>query len=286
MKKIIFIAFLILGIFTNAQDFNTFPSVVNKSVIGTGDQVYNLGSLSTYYNDDHLVLKNNTQGTFTINAASGETIDTQNTIDLFTTNDFIGIIKDPNNATNWVIVQDGRTPLIYEKVGGQYYIDQAGNIGEYNGWGVLGAVDDTNNQDLGNVGAANTSRLAGGITFPYEVELVEFKAWHQNNSADASKWGWVIFYQEKIEDSNTVTTTYLLDEVSDRTIDGALLGNGIRDYDNNRNQKTELDLSSIDITIPSGTIINLSVGAADADTEADTNRYVRVMSGYLIFSKI
>lgn len=166
--------------------------------------------------------------------------------------------------------------LIVMPFGGQFLLDP----NEYNGWGSIGAGDDTNTQDLGDVGA-NLSRYAGGFVFPFDVELVSFQAWHRNSNAAALPWGWVISKQLKVDNSNSVTTEFILDESTVRA--SVLNGLGLRNYLSNSNQYTEFDFSNDSIVIEKGQVLNLSIGAPTAIT---TNYYVQVMGGSFTFKKI
>ena len=153
---------------------------------------------------------------------------------------------------------------------GQFLLDP----GETNGWGSVGPFDNSNTQDLGNHDAATISRLSGGIVFPFDVNLVRLVAWHRNSNASAQAWGWVISDLQKTAGSNTQTTSYVLHETQAN-------GNvGPRDYSNNQNQQTDIDLSGIAAGqgIPAGNVINLAVAAP---TAATTNYYVQVMAGYI-----
>ena len=154
--------------------------------------------------------------------------------------------------------------------GGQYLLDP----GETNGWGAVGPYDDSNSQDLGNHDAAALSRIAGGISFPFDVNLVRFVAWHRNNNGAAEAWGWVISHLVKTAASNTQTTSYVLHETQ------ANANVGPRDYNNNQNQMTDIDLSGIAAGqgISAGDVINLAVAAPTANT---TNYQVQVQAGYL-----
>lgn len=166
--------------------------------------------------------------------------------------------------------------LIVMPFGGQFLL----NPNEYNGWGSIGAGDNTNTQDLGNVGAS-LSRYAGGFLFPFDVELVSFQAWHRNSNAAALPWGWVISKQLKVDNSNSVTTQFILDESTVRA--SVLNGLGLRNYLSNSNQYTEFDFSNDSIIIEKGQILNLSIGAPTAIT---TNYYVQVMGGVFTFKKV
>lgn len=160
-------------------------------------------------------------------------------------------------------------------LGGQFLLDP----NEFNGWGNVGWTDNSNQQDLGNVGV-DPNRLAGGIVFPYDVNLTTFYAWHRNNNADALAWGWKIGFQEKNAGNNTVAWTNLLTEVADNG------GTGPRNYANNTNQLTELYTASGDmsgITIPGNDVITLGV---ESPTAVAANRFVQIMGGYMTFERV
>jgi len=166
-----------------------------------------------------------------------------------------------------------RANKIIYPVSGQWLLDP----NEQNGWGVIGPGDNTNSQDLGNVGA-EINRLAGGISFPFDVRIDRFMAWHQNSNNSAQAWGWVVTRQQKTPASNARTNTVVLDEVADNA------GVGPRDYLNTQNQQTDIDLSELPNNIlPAGDVLNLSVAAPTAVT---TNYYVRMMSGYLELTRV
>ena len=129
---------------------------------------------------------------------------------------------------------DASTSFLWP-LGGQFLLDP----NEINGWGIQGPIDHSNTQDLGNVGAANLSRLSGGLCFPFAVRIEHFFAWHSNSAANAQAWGWVLAKQQKTAGSNTVTTTYILDEVADNG------GTGPRNYGNNQNQQTDISPSAL-----------------------------------------
>lgn len=160
-------------------------------------------------------------------------------------------------------------PIFYH-FGGQYLLDP----NEFNGWGILGPSDNTNSQDLGNVGIVNPSRTSGGISYPFDVELVNFTANHQNSNATAEAWGWRIGRQVKNPGTNTVTWTDILDEVGDNG------GVGPRNYLNTTNQETDIDFTGE--VIPAGEIIVLGV---ESPTAIATNYYVRCMQARLEFKK-
>ena len=155
-------------------------------------------------------------------------------------------------------------------LGGQFLADP----NEVNGIGNIGPYDNTNTQDLGNVGAANLSWLAGGLSFPWPVKLKRFWTVHRINNSAVEPWGWVIFRQTKTNASATVSTTYILDEVADNA------GVGPRDYGN-----TIIRISdeTLDETIPAGEVLGWGIAAPTAIT---TNRYVQILSGYFLFEKV
>jgi len=162
---------------------------------------------------------------------------------------------------------------IVQQFSGQFLCDP----NEYNGWGPIGFVDNTNSQDLGNVGAA-ISRVAGGFSFPFDVRLKRFEAWHQNNNNDLQAWGWRIASQSKNANSNTVTFNDLLRECVG---DGATAV-APRNYGNTTTQRTEIPFVNSDV-IPAGDVVVLGV---EAPTAVTTNRYVRVMSGFFEFERV
>lgn len=192
-------------------------------------------------------------------------------------------VKKGNVVTKW-LVQNNGVPIqvvgnttFTEKIGGQFFLD----TGEYNGWGVLGAVDETNNQDLGNVGASSLSRIAGGIMYPFDVRIKRLRLVHANNNANAIAFGWAIAKLTKNNSSNTQTTEWLYDEAFDRTANGVPNGNGLRNYLNNTNQITDI---SLDVIVEAGKVICLMAGSPSGN--GDTNRYVRVQSGYFEFERL
>ncbi len=179
------------------------------------------------------------------------------------------IIKSADGAT----IERTLSPEIWWPLGGQFLLDP----NEINGWGVVGPLDDSNTQDLGNVGAA-PARTAGGIVFPFDVHLRRFLSWHRVNNAAAEAWGWVLFHQQKTAASNAVTSNYILDEVADNG------GTGPRDYGNNQNQFSDIDLSGVAAAqdIPAGNVITLGVAAPTANT---TNYFVQIQAGYLLLER-
>lgn len=148
---------------------------------------------------------------------------------------------------------------------------------EINGWGIQGPSDDTNAQDLGDSNVTNLSRLAGGFMFPYDAELLSIRMWHRNNNAGVDPFGFVLTKQEKNNNSNTVVSDNLIHEVNDNG------GVGPRDYASTVTQFTELDLSGLaNRFLPENDVINLAVSFPTAD---NTNRYVEVMSGILVYRR-
>lgn len=191
-------------------------------------------------------------------------------------------VIDPAGA-NWFIDYAGdavklptnREPIV-QQFSGQFLLDP----NEYNGWGAQGFVDNSNTADLGNVGAANLDRNAGGFFFPFPVKLTGFYASHKNSNGAALAWGWCFYYQTKTAGSNTVTTTFLRDESFNRG-DGFF---GLRDYSNTQNQETLLSASDfVDTIIPANTVIGVCVGAPTALT---TNYYAQVFGGYFQFDRV
>ena len=177
----------------------------------------------------------------------------------------------PDGSQSQLPYQDN---IIIQPVSGQFLLDP----NEFNGWGALGFNDETVSTDLGNVGAG-VSRVAGGFCFPYDVKLNKFFAHHYNNNSGAQAWGWRIITQSKQSNgSNTATNTDLLAEVADNG------GTGPRDYASTANQTTDISFdASIAPVIPAGDVITLGV---ESPTAVTTNRYVRIVSGYLQFERV
>jgi len=166
-----------------------------------------------------------------------------------------------------------RANKIIFQVSGQWLLDP----NEQNGWGVIGVYDNTNSQDLGNVGA-EINRLAGGISFPFDVRIDRLQLWHQNSNNSAQAWGWVMTRQQKVAGSNTRTNTVVFDEVADNA------GVAPRNYLSTANQLTDIDTSELpNNVLPAGHILNLAIAAPTAVT---TNYYARVMSGFLELTRV
>ena len=158
------------------------------------------------------------------------------------------------------------------KLGSRFLLDP----NEFCGLGVDGIYDQTHTSDLCNVGDSPV-RTAGGITYPFDVQMKRMFAWHYNSAASAQAWGWRIFYQQKYENSTARDNTNILREV---------IGTGAtavapRDYQNNMEQLTDIDLSDTPI-VPAGKMIGWGV---EAPTAEGTNRYVYVQTGYFLIEK-
>lgn len=160
-------------------------------------------------------------------------------------------------------------------LGGQWLLDPD----EVNGWGILGPYDNSNTQDLGNV-AQQQNELAGGLVFPWDVRLLSFFAWYRIGNASALPWGWRVIHQQKFENSVDQTNFVLLDEVVDNG------GVGPRDEPTTRPHTTNIDFTEggtvIPDIIPVENTLNVSVVSPTAET---TNRFVQIMSGYLLFER-
>lgn len=166
------------------------------------------------------------------------------------------------------LIATPRNTFLFE-LSGQFLLDP----NEINGWGVLGPHDNTNSQDLGDVGAASLGRTSGGLMLPdpFRVLRIKSKIYVTNNNA--LPWGLVVFQQSWTPASNAQVTTYILDEVADNG------GVGPRDYGNTQNQEIDIDLSQLpnNVVQPDDT---LTIGVA-SPTAVGTNYYVRFMAGYL-----
>ena len=160
---------------------------------------------------------------------------------------------------------------IFFPLAGQYLLDP----NEFNGWGTLGIYDNSNTQDLGNVGAA-VNRLAGGLIYPFDVSFKRFHAFHYNSNVNVEAWGWRIMRQAKAATpsagSNDKVDTDILSEVNNGTL---------RNYNNTTTQKTEIEFNNT--IIPAGESIVLGV---EAPTANPTNYYVRILSGFLEFERV
>lgn len=159
-------------------------------------------------------------------------------------------------------------------LGGQFLLDP----NEINGWQIQGPYDDSNTGDLGNANSTNLSQNAGGLSFPWDVKLLKFYAWHRNNNSSAHAWGWVLWKQQKTNNSSSRTTTFIVNEPAGNN------NTGTRDYNNTNPQLTDLDLSEVpNNVIPAGNVLGLGVSAPTAQT---TNRYVQIMSGYFHLERV
>ena len=159
-----------------------------------------------------------------------------------------------------------KAPLLFP-LASQYLLDP----NEFNGWGAIGVYDNVNTQDLGNVGTANPSRIAGGICFPFDITVKRFYAWHYNSNAAAQAWGWRLGVQTKNAGSNAVSWDDIINEVGDNG------GTGPRNYSNTTTQNTDIILNTPTV-IPAGNVLVLGV---ESPTAVGTNYYVRILSGYI-----
>lgn len=260
-----------LGIGTAAPtDSNTFGFYGTNAFFNTGGSIDVTLNKNAATNDGTLTFKTawSTRAIFGSSGSDDFTVKVSPDGGSF----FDALVVDKDTG----IVQMPNTPSLTEFVfplGGQYLLDP----NEFNGWGVVGPYDDNNSQDLGNVGVANPNRQAGGLTFPFRVRLKHFFAWHNNNNGAAEAWGWRIHVQRKDNGTNNRTAIdNILDEV------GSNGGVGPRDYSNNRNQLTDIDLSGSTI-VEAGDVIILGV---ESPTAVGTNYYVRLMAGYFLFERI
>lgn len=182
------------------------------------------------------------------------------------------IIIDRNSGKVSMPKNPGLDEFIFP-LGGGWLLDPNENVG----WGIAGGpYDDVVTNDLGNVGA-DYARTAGGLVFPFDVELLGFGANYYVNNALAHAWGWRIGYIERTHNSNVVTTTNLLQQVADNG------GVGPNHPQSTIHQVDVLDFSSNGWIIPAGRTIILSIEAPTADA---TNRYVYILSGYLYFKRV
>jgi len=165
-------------------------------------------------------------------------------------------------------------------LGGRFFLDITGGIAEINGWGGVGPVDDSNNQDLGNTSAyPNLSRTAGGLMFPEDMRLIRMYASHYDNNANALRWGWVITRLQK-----AATTTVGSNAQAEIPVYSEI--GAYRDYTTNQNQLTQLEPADFtNNVIPAGEVLNLATAVDETET-VDTNRYVQVMAGFMEFEYV
>lgn len=159
------------------------------------------------------------------------------------------------------------------QVWGRFLLDPNEINGIWDRW----SFEDTHSRDLWNSNAVAFSRRAWWFVFPYDVIIKSFRWWHRNSNAAAEAWGWVVFTQTKTTASNTVVDDVILHEVNDNAWVWP------RDYSNNLNQETNLDLSWYTTVIPAWTVIGMWVSAPTANT---TNYYVEVQAWVLEFEKV
>lgn len=173
----------------------------------------------------------------------------------------------------WIVAPEVLSPrLEVQQFGGRFLLDP----NEFTGFSLAGAFDDTITNDLGNVGAAPT-RVAGGFSFPFDVQLKEMSAKHYNSNATVLPWGFRVITQEKGVGNAVVN----LDVIRECVGDGA---DAIcpQDHLSTVNVATTLDLSASEV-VPAGAVIGIGVEAA---TAIATNYYVNVMSGYISYERV
>lgn len=172
------------------------------------------------------------------------------------------------NGTDWELAP---VEVVWH-LGGQFLLDP----NEVNTIGVIGPYDDTNSQDVGDVGQAGFGWAAGGIVYPWDMRMTAARIDYRENNNDAQAFGFIIGHFENIPDSTARRdSTLILDEVGDNG------GVGPRAHPNTAPQST--GVMTFDHFIPAGEIITYGVAAPTAVT---TNRYVQVSAGYLKFERM
>jgi len=157
-------------------------------------------------------------------------------------------------------------------LGGQFLLDP----NERNTFGILGVIDPTNTQDVGNSSATTIAYTAGGISYPWDTKLTRFRAWYRVNNVDSEAFGFFIAHTQKVENSTANQPfTALLDEVADNG------GVGPREPTNTRMYLVDIPLTGA--TIPAHETITFGV---DSPTAIATNRYVQIADGYLLFERV
>jgi|GEM_PF-3248595 len=156
-----------------------------------------------------------------------------------------------------------------EVVNGQWLLDP----NETNGWGEIGPNDNSNTFDIGSATTTVWHHLVGGYKYPYDVELLYMDIQHRNSSRIAHGWGWALGRVQKIIPGSDDSTVIVLHEVNENG------GVGPRDYGNNENQETKLELSQLpNRVVPAGEVICLAVSSP---TAVGANYYVQVPSGVI-----
>lgn len=193
-------------------------------------------------------------------------------LDVDTATNVLSVKSADSTTTHATLPPDNR---FTEPLGGQYRVRD----NQTSGWGTVGPVDDSNTQNLGGMASTNLSRLAGGYMYPYNVRLRSMYAEHRNSSALIEPWGWVIFLQKKTPGTNNRVTTFLVHEPNDNG------GVGPRNYGNNTNQSSSIDLTAITAAqdIAPQTLIGLGVATP---TTANPDLWVQVMAGYLELERV
>ena len=169
-----------------------------------------------------------------------------------------------------------QTPQLTEfifPISGQFLMDP----GEFNGWGEVGAYDISNTRDLGNVGAATVSYLAGGLVFPFDVIVKRLFVDHRNTNGTAEAWGWRMTHVDRVQGSTAaLPATDIINEVSDNG------GTGPRDYGAITPQRTDITVVSPTF-VPAGRTIVLGV---ESPTAVATNYYVQCLAGYILLERV
>ena len=162
----------------------------------------------------------------------------------------------------------------YIDFGGQFLLDP----NEINGFGVMGPFDDSNTQDLGDVGTEPT-QVAGGWHRPFDFKVTRLSGWIRESNNDAvDPWGFLLFRQKKTDGSNDRVNTKILAEVAENN------GVGPRSYDGTQPFWFSVDLSSRPNNIVEvGEILGFGV---EAPTAMLTNRHVQFMSGLIEFERV
>jgi len=164
-------------------------------------------------------------------------------------------------------------PMFFD-FGGQFLLDP----NEFNAWGSIGPHDNTNSQDLGNVGAA-PNRFLGGFHRPFAFKVMRLSLqFRENNNTIVDPWGFRMVRQVKNHNTTGSTSTDILAEVA------ANGGVGPRSYANTNPQTADIDLSTAaNNEVAAGEVLGFGV---EAPTAITTNRYIQVMSGFIEYRRL
>jgi len=172
--------------------------------------------------------------------------------------------------------------LDFLPLAGQFLLDP----GEYNAYGLLGFTDNTNNQDLANVGEG-VGVAVGGIVVPYDCEIVSLFVRYRVSNADSLPWGW------RIGTVNTKSTIVngvyseqedLFNQVAAASIPNS--GIVLNDPPSTESEILEREVSELSAEpwiVKKNHMIHFGV---EAPTALTANRFVQISGGYLLLKRL